>query len=118
MPPWLPRALPEGLAGPSLVLGDASGQSLSAADVASMVLSAALDADLPHATGIGWDVLRDTAIDWLVGQGIRYSELPKVVGRVEAQKLQALSSRHGDARRQELAQVDTLMPALRLEPQG
>jgi uncharacterized protein involved in exopolysaccharide biosynthesis len=118
MPAWLPRLLPEALAGESLVLQDASGQSLSSADIASMVLSAALDAGLPQASGIGWEVLRDTAIDWLVGQGLRYSELPMLVGRVDAQKLQSLSSRHGDTRRHELAQVDTLMPALQLGPQA
>ena len=118
IPQWLPQVLPDARGGESLVLQDAAGQSLSSSDVASMLMSVALDAGLPQAPAIGWDVLRDTALDWLVGQGIRYGELPKVVGRVEAQKLQALASRHGDARRQEPARVDPLMPALRLDPQA
>ena len=81
------------------------------------IVGAALDEDLPQAAGIGWEVLRDTAIDWLVGQGLRYGELPGFVGRVDAQKLQALSSRHAQVRRKEPVDVDPLMPALRLDPQ-
>jgi len=116
VPTWMPRVLPEGMAGDGLVLQDASGHALGSADVASIVISASLDAQLPQAANIGWEVLRDTAIDWLVGQGLRYSDLPRVVGRVDAHKLQALSSRHAELRRQELANVDPLMPALRLDP--
>jgi succinoglycan biosynthesis transport protein ExoP len=116
MPPWMPKLLVEGTAGDRLVLQDASGQALDSADVASIVVSAALDAQLPQAVSVSWEVLRDTAIDWLVAQGLRYSELPKVMGRVDAQKLQAMSLRHGDARRQDLASIDALMPALRLDP--
>ena len=60
--------------------------------------------------------MRDSAIDWLVGQGIRYTDLPQAVGRVDADKLQALASRHGESRRRELVEIDRLMPALQLDP--
>ena len=116
MPPWLPRTLPPGAHADQPVLQDAAGQALSTADVASMVISAALDAQLAQAAGIGWQALRDTAVDWLIGQGLRYSELPKVVGRVDAEKLQALSSRHADTPRRDLDGIELLMPALRLDP--
>jgi hypothetical protein len=115
LPTWMPQLMPEGMASDGPVPQDASGHAVDSADVASMVISASLDAQLPQAAHIGWEVLRDTAIDWLVGQGLRYSELPRVVGRVDAQKLQALSSRHAEMLRQEFANVDPLMPALRLD---
>jgi hypothetical protein len=118
IPAWLPALMPNTAADGTLVLQNASGLPLDPADLASMVIGAALDADLPQAASIGWEVLRDTAIDWLVGQGLRYSELPSFVGRVDAQKLQALSSRHASMRRKELVDVDPLMPALRLDPQS
>ncbi len=116
MPAWLPRTLPGSITDDQAVLQDATGQALSAADVASMVISAALDAQLAQAAGISWQTLRDTAVDWLVGQGLRYSELPKLVGRVDADKLQALSSRHADTPRRDLDGVEWLMPALQLDP--
>ena len=116
MPAWLPRTLPGPTTDDQAVLQDATGQALSAADVASMVISAALDAQLAQAAGISWQTLRDTAVDWLVGQGLRYSELPKLVGRVDADKLQALSSRHAEAPRRDFDGVELLMPALQLDP--
>jgi hypothetical protein len=44
--------------------------------------------------------------------------LPRLVGRVDVDKLQALAARHGDARRQGSADIEPLMPALRLDPDG
>ncbi|HOM13420.1 MAG TPA: hypothetical protein PLB41_08900 [Rubrivivax sp.] len=124
LPRWLADALPDalpdarqgGAEADGIVLHDAAGQALSAADLASMLTGAALDAHLDHSAAIGWNVLRDTAIDWLVGQGIRYTDLPQAVGRVDADKLQALASRHGESRRRELVEIDRLMPALQLDP--
>lgn len=116
IPTWLARMLPETAEGDRAVLQDAAGQALTTADVASMIISAALDARLERAAGMSWETLRDTAIDWLVGQGLRYSELPRVVGRVDTQKLQALSSRHAEAGGRDLDDVGLLMPALQLDP--
>ena len=118
MPAWLPDALPVGGAGDFTLLHDAAGQALTAADLASMIVGAALDAQLPQASGIGWDTLRLTAVDWLIGEGLRYSELPRVVGRIDAQTLQSLAARHGDAERRDLGEVRLLMPALQLDPNG
>jgi uncharacterized protein involved in exopolysaccharide biosynthesis len=118
LPPWWPRLLPEAADPGSLVLHDARGQALSPPDLASAVISAALDAQLTQAASISWEVLRHTAIDWLVAQGLRYGELPRLVGRVDVDKLQALAARHGDARRQGSADIEPLMPALRLDPDG
>jgi hypothetical protein len=116
MPDWLASAMPLASDTEQPVLRDAMGQPLASSDVASMVISAALDAGIERATSIDWDVLRNTAIDWLVGQGLRYTDLPRLVGRVESQMLQSLSSRHGALKRRHLDDVDVLMPALQLDP--
>jgi len=116
IPPWLPDTLPVDTESKQPALHDAAGQALEVADVASMIVSAALDAGLERAATIDWDVLRNTAIDWLVGQGLRYTELPKLVGRVDAAMLQSMSSRHGESRRRDLHEVELLMPALHLGP--
>jgi hypothetical protein len=115
-PPWLPTLMPQGQPGVETVLHDAAGQALGEADVAAMVISAALDAGLDGAAAITWDTLRNTCIDWLVGQGLRYAELPRLVGRVDAELLRGLSARHAESIRHDLEQVDFLMPALKLEP--
>lgn len=115
-PPWLATLLPQQQPGAETVLHDAAGQALGEADVAAMVMSAALDAGLDAAAAITWDTLRNTCIDWLVGQGLRYAELPRLVGRVDAELLRALSARHGELIRHDLDQVDFLMPALKLVP--
>lgn len=112
----LPDARQGGAEADGIVLHDAAGQALTAADLTSMLTGAALDAHLNHGAAIGWEVLRDTAVDWLVGQGIRYTDLPKAVGRVDADKLQSLASRHGESRRRELGEIDRMMPALQLDP--
>ena len=115
MPPWLPATLPAGHDPQQLALHDAAGQALAASDVASMIVSAALDAQLDSASSVSWELLRHTAIDWLIGQGLRYSELPKLVGRVDAPLLQRLSSRHGQTARRDLDAVELAMPALQLD---
>lgn len=116
VPAWLATALPQAAAGEQTVLQDAAGQPLTAADVASLIIGAALDARLDHAAGTSWQTLRDTAIDWLLGRGLRYSELPRVVGRVDAEKLQILSAGHAGTPPAELDGAELLMPALRLDP--
>lgn len=116
MPAWLARTLPDGGDAGRVALHDAAGQALTADDVAAMVISAALDAQLAQAPTVDWEALRNTAIDWLVGQGLRYTDLPKLVGRVDAQRLQRLSSRHGETQRRDPAAVELLMPALQLDP--
>jgi len=118
IPRWLPDTLPEGSDADQTVLHDAAGQSLTAADVATMIISAALDAQLVQAATLNWEVLRNTAIDWLVGQGLRYTDLPKLVGRVDVQRLQSLSARHGESRRCDLDTVEPLLPALQLDPRA
>ena len=118
VPAWLPQAMPDGADAERALLHDAAGQALTPADLASLVIGAALDAQLPQAPGMSWETLRQTAIDWLIAQGLRYSELPRAVGRVDADTLQALSSRHAETPRRNLDELQRLMPALQLDPQA
>lgn len=122
LPAWLPQSLPDTLPedgdAERIVLHDATGQALSPADVAAMIVGAALDAQLEQGATLGWEALRHTAIDWLLGQGLRYTDLPRLVGRVDAQTLQLLSSRHAETRRRDLQGIELLMPALQLGPGG
>jgi integrase len=116
MPPWLPGAVSDLRPGVATVLHDAAGQPLGDADVAAMIISAALDAGLDGAATMTWDTLRNTCIDGLVGQGLRYADLPGWVGRVDAELLRALSARHAESIRGDRGPVDFLMPALQLDP--
>lgn len=114
VPPWLAR-LAAGV-GEVPVLRDATGRALAEADLESLVIGAALDAGIDRAATIGWDTLRNAAIDWLVGQGLRYADLPGFVGRVDPALLQAMAARHAQVARRAAAEVDALMPALTLDP--
>ncbi|MGL6109920.1 MAG: hypothetical protein ACRC2B_07455, partial [Rubrivivax sp.] len=118
IPPWLTDALPKDQADDVPILRDAAGHAMVDADIAAMIISAALDAGIDRAATLNWDTLRNTCIDWLVDQGIRYGDLPKLVGRVDAASLQGLSARHAQAARRDLGQIDLLMPALKLAPAG
>jgi polysaccharide biosynthesis transport protein len=115
-PPWLALTLGVGESPASVVLHDATGRPLTEADVESLLIGVALDAAIDRGATLGWDSLRNTCIDWLVGQGLRYADLPRFVGRVDAGLLQALSARHVEVARRESDRVEVLMPALRLEP--
>ncbi len=117
VPGWLATQI-DAMDGPptQALLADASGQPLQAADLQALLLGVALDAGLPHAALLSWDALRATGIDWLVASGVKYSDLPRHVGRVDAALLAALAQRRGDL--VDAADGRRLMPALRLEPKG
>lgn len=122
LPAWLTATLPapadapaDVLAGRAL-LADAAGQPLEAADLQAMLASGALDAGLPQGAALSWELLRTTAIAWLLGQGLKFSELPALVGRVDPALLAALAPHQGEAPRRMATEVDPLMPALRMDP--
>lgn len=115
LPGWLAATMPSA-AGERPLLVDAGGQGLQAVDLQAMLVSAALDAGLPQGASLTWDRLRITCIDWLLGQGLKFSELPVLVGRVEPAVLAALAGRQGEGPRRSAGDVDPLMPALRMDP--
>lgn len=99
-----------------LVFADSAGQALSDASTASLVLGAALDAGLPDPAAVTWEVLRVTCIDWLVGQGLRFSDLPRHVGHVDAAVLASVALRHDGIQHGGSDGIELLMPALRAAP--
>lgn len=121
----LPRWLLDEPAGPSVAAGgglpllaDAAGQPLEPPDLQAMLAGASLDAGLAEGAALDWSTLRNTAIAALLDQGLRFSDLPALVGRVDADLLAALSRRGAAAPRQAAGTVDPLMPALRERPAG
>lgn len=117
LPDWLATKAPE-RADDQPLLADAAGQPLDQADLQAMLASAALDAGLPNGASLSWDLLRTTCIDWLLSQGLKFSELPPLVGRVDTNLLAALSQRQGGTPHRTAEEIDPLMPALRVDPAG
>jgi polysaccharide biosynthesis transport protein len=116
-PAWLATSLSAGESSHAL-LCDAVGQPMQWSDLQAMLVSGALDAGLPCGPALSWDVLRATCIDWLLGQGLRYSELTLLVGRVDVAQLSALSQREGVVPHRLAKDVEFLMPALRVDPRS
>ena len=91
----------------------ADGQALTPEDVQAVVVSSALDAALDDAQAISPDTLRHTYIAHLVRQGLRFSDLGKLVGRVPAELLHSLAPLATGSRRVEWTDVDRLLPGVR-----
>jgi hypothetical protein len=113
---WLESTLPEAAGGDALLLHDASGAALSEADLQALVALASVDAGLPQSASLAPETLRDTCIAWLLGQGLRFSELPALVGRIDADRVAAFAAHGTGGPRRQAAEIDFLMPALRLAP--
>jgi uncharacterized protein involved in exopolysaccharide biosynthesis len=115
LPPWLATAC-AGRPAAQPLLCNAAGLALDADDLRGMLVGAALDAGLADAARLTWDRLRLTAIAALLDQGLRYAELPALVGRVDADQLAALAARTSEAPRRSAGEVEPLMAALRVAP--
>ena len=89
------------------------GEPLTAQDIEAAVSTSALDANLDEALQVTPETLRHTYIAFLVRQGLRFSELGKVVGRMPAQALDVLSTLAPGTERIGLSAVDRTLPALR-----
>jgi integrase len=102
-------ALPAGGA----LFADAAGAPVTAADIESAVSTSAFDANLDEAQQVTPETLRHTYIAFLVRQGLRFSELGKVVGRMPSGALNVLSALAPPGERVGLAAVERTLPALR-----
>ena len=91
----------------------AAGEPLTEEDVRAVVAFSAHDANLSDAQDITPETLRHTYIAFLVRQGLRFSELGKVVGRVPADQLNSLAALAPGAQRVGLEAVDRMLPAVR-----
>ncbi|HSV51381.1 MAG TPA: Wzz/FepE/Etk N-terminal domain-containing protein [Burkholderiaceae bacterium] len=115
----LPRPLLELLgtlapaSGTAPLFPNAKGQPMDGEDLASIVTSSAYDGHLEQPASITPEVLRYTYVAFLVRQGVRFSDLSRVVGRVSTETLSALATLAPGAERVPLDQVERLLPAVR-----
>ncbi|MBL8480754.1 MAG: hypothetical protein JNJ60_01050 [Rhodocyclaceae bacterium] len=93
--------------------GRAGGGTLSEADLCAALICAAHDAGIAQAGEISPQVLRHAAVCHLVGQGVRFSDLDQIVGRLAPELLAAYAPLAPAGRRREIAEIDLLLPALR-----
>ncbi|WP_114969010.1 GumC family protein [Rhodoferax ferrireducens] len=91
----------------------AKDRALDAEDIHSVVTSSAYDAELEHPQSITPVALRHTYVAFLVRQGLRFSELVHLVGRLSAETFNMLAPLAPDAQRVSVDSVERLLPALR-----
>jgi polysaccharide biosynthesis transport protein len=94
------------------LIPNAKGSAMDSEDLAALVTSSAYDGHVEHPAAITPDVLRYTYIAFLVRQGVRFSDLSRVVGRVATETMSALSTLAPGAERVPLDQVQRLLPAV------
>jgi uncharacterized protein involved in exopolysaccharide biosynthesis len=102
------EALPE-----EPLLRAANGGSLAEHELNAMVTAAALDAGLETPHDITPAALRHTYIASLVRQGLRFSDLVRLVGPLPADELNALAALAPGVKRVGPDQVDCVLPAVR-----
>jgi uncharacterized protein involved in exopolysaccharide biosynthesis len=117
LPAWFVGELPPPAAPADVpLLHDADGQALGESDLQMLLLCAAVDAGLPDGGALTPEGLRHTAMAWLVREGLRFADLPRRFGRVDARALADLAALTADAPRRHADEIDPLMPALRVLP--
>jgi succinoglycan biosynthesis transport protein ExoP len=95
------------------VLGGKSGEPARLSHLEEVISYAAHDAGLAQPADITPTVIRHTFIVFLVRQGIRFSELPRVVGPLPAGVTVAYGAIVPTAMRRPLEETDRVIPALR-----
>lgn len=95
-------------AGP--LLADAHGRPLGAGELESLLLCAAHDAGLPEPAEVTAAALRHTYVAYLVRQGVRFADLPTVVGPLPSASLAAYSALAPSGPRLAAEQVDWTYP--------
>jgi integrase len=101
-----------GLAGDAVLFPSASGGPLSEEDLVSIVTFSAHDASLVNAQGVSPSVLRHTYLVFLVRQGLRFSDLGKIAGRIPSEQLSALALLAPESRRVGPDAVSRVLPAV------
>ncbi|MBK9235986.1 MAG: tyrosine-type recombinase/integrase [Rhodoferax sp.] len=95
------------------LFADATGEPFTAQDIEAAVSTSAFDANLDDALQVTPATLRHTYMAFLVRQGLRFSELGKLVGRLPAEALDVLSALAPGTERVGLNAVERTLPALR-----
>ena len=99
------------------LLATRNGPRIPEADLDAALLYAAHDAGIENADDVTPQSLRHTYVAFLVRQGMRFSELVKLVGHLPADTLAAYKLLAPAGPRQPLEPVDPLLPAIReLQP--
>lgn len=91
----------------------ATDRPLDTEDINSLVTSSAYDAGLEQPQSVAPATLRHTYVAFLVRQGLRFSELGRLVGRLSAETLHHLAPLAPDAQRVSIDNVERVLPALR-----
>jgi succinoglycan biosynthesis transport protein ExoP len=91
----------------------ATDRPLDTEDINSLVTSSAYDAGLEQPQSVTPATLRHTYVAFLVRQGLRFSELRHLVGRLSAETLHHLAPLAPDAQRVSIDSVERVLPALR-----
>ena len=92
-----------------------AGGPMEPQDVDAVVTSSAFDAGLTDAQSVTPAALRHTYVAFLLRQGLRFSELSQLVGRVSTEALHSLAplaQQASTGQRVGIAQVQQLLPAL------
>jgi uncharacterized protein involved in exopolysaccharide biosynthesis len=117
VPPWFANEVGADTApGDALLLRNAVGQPVDESQLQTLLACAAIDAGLPDGATMSPERLRFTAMSWWVAEGLRFSDLPALAGRIDAQTVTRLARFAGGAPRRGAGEIDPLMPALRLAP--
>lgn len=82
-------------------------------EVARRLLCAAHDAGLDDPAQITAQALRHTCIAYLVGQGLRFADLDRIVGPLPADVLAGYAGFAPPGQRRKIEEIDPIMPALR-----
>ncbi len=88
-------------------------RALDADDIHSVVTSSAYDAELEHPQSVTPATLRHTYVAFLVRQGLRFSELVHLVGRLSTETFNMLAPLAPEAQRVSIDSVEHTLPALR-----
>lgn len=116
----LPRHLPALAAQRPSTVPDASlfvnatARPLELQDVSAMVTSSAYEARLSQPESVTPATLRHTYVAFLVRQGLRFSELGHLAGRLSAEYFKGLAPLAPPAQRVSIDRVERLLPALRM----
>jgi len=95
------------------LLQHATGRALQADEVHMIVAATAHDAQLDGAGALTAETLRHSFIAFLVRQGLRFSELGQLVGRLSSEALNALAPLAPASERRGIEDIEPLLPALR-----
>ena len=100
------------------LLATRNGPPMAEPDLNTALLYAAHDAGIENADEVTPLSLRHTYVAFLVRQGMRFSELVKLVGHLPADTLAAYKLLAPAGSRKSLERVDRLLPAIRELPPG